>query len=375
MKKTIVFTGGGTLGHVMPNLYLMEELKADYDIFYIGSNGVEREVASKVADYFPIPAIKLVRGKIFVNLKIPFVLVKSIFAAKKVLKNIQPDVVFSKGGYVALPVCIAAKMLKIPIIAHESDYSFGLANKIILKLCNIMCVNFKNLENKNKKIRYTGPIFSKEFETNANNSANKNSNSFSNINYANGKLNNANKVLANLNLNLDKNKPTMLVVGGSLGSQKINDVLLPIVKDLMPKFNIIHITGKGNLKLKSFENYNSLETCPNMANLYKQANFVLGRSGAGVTAECFYVKLPMLLIPLENKATRGDQLLNAKYYKNLGVAEIVHEDALTPTFLFSRINDFYKNIATYKAAYKTQPQINGRQKIVELINKYAKNKS
>ncbi len=343
MKKTIVFTGGGTLGHVMPNLYLIDELKDDYDIFYIGSNGIEKETASKVAEYFPIPAVKLVRGKILTNLKIPFVLIKAIFASKKALKTIAPDVVFSKGGYVALPVCIAAKMLKIPIIAHESDYSFGLANKIILKTCNTMCVNFKNLEGKNKKIVYTGPIFSKEFEKTT-----KRKGSW----------------------HLDENKPTLLIVGGSLGSQKINEMLFPIIKDLIKNFNIIHITGKGNLKIKSYENYNAIEQTDDMVNLYNLADFVLGRSGAGVTAECFFKKLPMLLIPLENKATRGDQLLNAKYYQNLGVAKIAHEQDLTPTSLLETVNDFYKNLSDFKSHYKTINAINGKEKIINLIKKY-----
>ena len=196
MKK-IVFTGGGTLGHVMPNLYLAQDLKNDYEIFYVGSSGIEKEkVKSANIKFEEIPSVKLVRGKFFVNLKIPFVLIKAIFSAKRILKRIKPNVVFSKGGYVALPVVIAAKMLKIPVVAHESDFSFGLANKIILKFCNTMCVNFANLEGKNKKIVYTGPIFSKNYESTLTNTT---------------------------KLNLDLNKPTMLIVGGSLGCKIINE--------------------------------------------------------------------------------------------------------------------------------------------------------
>ena len=151
-KKKIVFTGGGTLGHVMPNLYLMDELKGDFECYYIGSNGIEKDKVKNLAEYYEIPVIKLVRGKVIKNLKIPFVLINSIFKAKKILKELKPDVIFSKGGYVAFPVCVAAKMLKIPVITHESDYSLGLANRLILRVCNSMCVNFKNLEVKNKKI-------------------------------------------------------------------------------------------------------------------------------------------------------------------------------------------------------------------------------
>lgn len=346
MKK-IVFTGGGTLGHVMPNLYLFDELKDEFECFYIGSKGIERKNVKEVMKFYEIPSVKLVRGKFWKNFKIPFVLIQSILKAKKILKQIKPDVVFSKGGYVSLPVCFAAKMLKIPIVAHESDYSFGLANKIILKLCNNMCVNFKNLEGKNKKIIHTGPIFSKAYE---------------NIQKDYSKL------------NIDENKPTILIVCGSLGSKKINENVLAVINDLLKDFNIIHITGKGNNKIKSYDNYNAFEMVNDMVNMYNIADFVIGRSGAGVTAECFFKQLPMILIPLENKATRGDQLLNAKYYENLGVAKIVRENDLTPTLLSSEINNYAKNLVNYKEKYKSQKQSNGKEKVVELIEYYTNKK-
>ena len=344
MKK-IVFTGGGTLGHVMPNLYLIEELK-NFEVYYIGSNGIEKQkILENNIKYHEIPSVKLHRGKFFSNFKIPFVLIKAINQAKKVLKEVKPNVVFSKGGYVSLPVCLAARKLKIPIVSHESDYSFGLANKIILKLCNTMCVNFKNLENVNKKIEYTGPIFSTEFE-------------------------NKNKLKKGLNLN--ENKPTILIVCGSLGSKKINENLFRIVLDLEKKFNIIHVVGKGNIEVNSFGNYNVFESRSDMYNLYNLADFVIGRAGAGVTAESYFKNLPMLLIPLQNKASRGDQVLNAEYYKNLGVAEILKEEDLTPNKLYKEIEKFYKNIEKYKENYKKTPKINGKTKILEIINKYLK---
>ena len=344
MKK-IVFTGGGTLGHVMPNVYLMEDLKETCEFAYVGGSGIEKEKMSALCDYHEIPTVKLQRGKIFANLKIPFVLINSIFKAKKILKEIKPDLIFSKGGYVSLPVCVAGRMLKIPIVAHESDASFGLANKIILKTCNRMCVNFKNLEGKNKKVVYTGPIFSKDFES---------------------------KRKSKNGLNLDANKRTILIVGGSLGSAKINQAIFPIVKDLLAEFNIIHITGKGNNTLKSFDNYNALELTNDMPGLYNLADFVIGRSGAGVTAECFFKKLPMILIPLENKASRGDQLLNAKYYENQQVAFILHEADVTPTKLLFTITNFNKNLGEYKSAYGKIDQVNGRDKIIQIMNEFLK---
>ena len=342
MKK-IIFTGGGTLGHVMPNLYLIEELE-NCEISYIGSNGIEKQkILENNIKYYEIPSVKLHRGKFFSNFKIPFVLVSAINKAKKALKEIKPDIVFSKGGYVSLPVCLAARKLQIPIISHESDSSFGLANKIILKLCNTMCVNCKNLENTNKKIVYTGPIFSKEFEK---------------------------KTINKNGLNLNENKPIILIVCGSLGSKKINESLFNIVSKLEEKFNIIHIVGKGNIEINSFGNYNVFETRNDMNNLYNIADFVIGRAGAGVTAESYFKNLPMLLIPLQNKASRGDQVLNAEYYKNLGVAEILKEEDLTPNKLYKEIEKFHKNIEKYKENYKKTAKINGKTKILEIINKY-----
>ena len=344
MKK-IVFTGGGTLGHVMPNMYLMDELK-EFEHFYIGSNGIEKKyVKDRLKNYYEIPTIKLVRGKVFKNFKIPFVLFSSILKAKKILKDINPDVIFSKGGYVSLPVCIAGRMLKIPIIAHESDASFGLANKIILKLCTKMCVNFKSLQSKNKKIIYTGPIFSRDYER---------------------------KTKECSKLKLDENKKTILIVCGSLGSKKINDNIFAILKDLLNNFNVIHITGKGHNKIKSYANYNSFEMADDMVNLYNIADFVVGRSGAGVTAECYFKNLPMILIPLENKASRGDQVLNAKYYQQIGVAQIIKESELNPTVLYNVILNFANDISKYSSQYGRVYQTNGKERIIQEIRKSIK---
>lgn len=342
MKK-IVFTGGGTLGHVMPNLYLMEELK-DFECYYIGGSTIEKDkVKGRVKKYYQITTTKFVRNKFFVNFTIPFKLIKGIKEAKRALKEINPDVVFSKGGYVSLPVVLAARKLKIPIIAHESDYSFGLANRIILRLCDIMCVNFKILERKNKKIVYTGPIFSKEFDKKS--------------------------IALHQNLNIESNKPTILIVGGSLGSKIINDTIFACVKDLIKNYNIIHLTGKGKQLYPSFKNYNSFETASDMVDLYNASDLVIGRSGAGVTAESFYLNKPMLLIPLENKATRGDQVLNAKYYEDLKVAKILKENDLNIDSLIKSITNMMSNINEIKNEYKKLEKINGRKKVVELINK------
>lgn len=342
----IVFTGGGTLGHVMPNLYLIEELK-DHQIFYIGSDGIEKEKVTKQnIRYYEIPATKLYRGKFARNLKIPFVLINAINASKKILKEIKPDLVVSKGGYVSLPVCIAARKLRIPIISHESDFSFGLANKIILKISNIMCVNYKHLATK-PNIVYTGPIISNEF-----------------------KLSN---IKSNINLDLNPNKPTLLFIGGSSGSKLLNETIFNCIDKLLLSYNVIHLTGKGNLKKINKPNYNQFDICHNMPYLYSICDLVIGRAGAGVIFEAAFMQKPMLLIPLQNKNSRGDQVQNANYFSNLGAANILKEEELNPVTLNKHIDSCINNLAKMKANLKQLDLKSGKQKMLDCIKQLLNN--
>lgn len=350
MKKTgkkICFTGGGTLGHVMPNLYLAEELK-DYKQMYIGTNGIEKErVKSAGIDFYEIKATKLRRGKFFVNLRIPFEMVRAINQAKKILKEQKPDLIVSKGGFVALPVCIAAKKLRIPIISHESDYSFGLANKIILHFSDIMCVNYEHLENKKKNIIYTGPVISNAFK-------------YSNIK-------------ADIKLDIDVNKPTILVIGGSSGSKIINQAVWGDLNTICKRYNIIHITGKGNLSKNKAQNYNQIEITNNVPYLLSISDLVVGRAGAGVVFECAYMQKPMLLIPLQNSGSRGDQVQNARYFYNLGCARILEEFKLTSAILIKSIELALPNIKEMSVNLKKLDVSKGKEKMLKLINEQLTN--
>ena len=220
MKK-IVLTGGGTAGHVYPALALCDKLK-DYEIHYIGSSGMEKDILKKFPNifYHEIPAVKLERKLTLRNFLIPFKLLKSIRCSKKVLKEISPNIIFSKGGFVAVPVAISASKLKIPVISHESDLSFGLANKIILHYCSCMCTSFEKTSLGNKKCVYTGqPIREKIFN------GNKNIIDFKN------------------------NKPYLLVLGGSLGAKFLNNLVFDNIENLTEIFNVIHICGKNNYQM------------------------------------------------------------------------------------------------------------------------------
>ena len=339
--KKICFTGGGTLGHVKPNLYLAQELK-DYKLIYIGTNGIEKQAVKDAGiDYYEIRATKLRRGKMLVNLRVPFELVRAIRQAKKILKEQKPDLIVSKGGFVALPVCIAARKLRIPIISHESDYSFGLANKIILHFSNIMCVNYEHLANAKKNIIYTGPIISDDFK-------------YSNIK-------------ATVKLDIDFSKQTILIIGGSSGSKAINQAVLGDLDKLCSRYNIIHLTGKGNASSHKHTNYNQIESTNNVPYLMSISDIVVGRAGAGVVFECAYMHKPMLLIPLQNGQSRGDQVQNAQYFYNLGCAKILEEFKLSPTSLLKSIELALANTKEMTTNLKKLDLSAGKEKVIKLI--------
>ncbi len=340
--KKICFTGGGTLGHVMPNLYLAEELK-EHKLMYIGAGGIEKGKVKNVGiEYFEIRATKLRRGKVFVNLQVPFELVRAIKQAKKILKEQKPDIIVSKGGFVALPVCIAGRKLRIPIISHESDYSFGLANKIIKHFSNIMCVNYEHLANSKKNIVYTGPVISDAFK-------------YSNIK-------------ANVKLNIDLNKPTITIIGGSSGSKVLNEAVWGDLDKLCSRYNIIHITGKGNMSKRKAENYNQIEITDNVPYLLSISDLIVGRAGAGMVFECAYMHKPMLLIPLQNSQSRGDQVQNAQYFYKLGCARILEEFKLSPSSLIKSIELALPNTKEMIANLKKLDLNSGKEKMLKLIN-------
>lgn len=340
-SKKICFTGGGTLGHVNPNLYLAEEL-GEYKLMYIGAGDVEKQATKRAGiEYYEIKATKLRRGKFFVNLRVPFELVRAIKQAKKILKQQKPDLIVSKGGFVALPVCIAGRKLRIPIISHESDYSFGLANKIILHFSNIMCVNYEHLQNKKKNIIYTGPVISDAFK-------------YSNIK-------------ADIKLDIDFNKPTILIIGGSSGSKTINQAVWGCLDKLCDRYNVIHITGKGNLSKHKAINYNQIETTNNVPYLLSISDLVIGRAGAGVVFECAYMHKPMLLIPLQNGQSRGDQVQNAQYFYNLGCARILEEFKLNSSTLLKSIELALPSCKEMVANLKKLDLSSGKEKMLKII--------
>ena len=254
-KKTIILTGGGTAGHITPNLALCPELEKHFQkIVYVGSSGIEKQLVKDFGlEFKEIPAVKLVRSLSLKNLKIPFLLIKSIKSAKKVLKEISPNVVFSKGGYVSIPVAIAAKKLNIPVITHESDLSLGLANKIISHYSVLTLTAFSKTAENRKNFLYVGSPVRQQIYT--------------------GKK-------ENLSFKLNPNKKTVLFFGGSLGAKAINQFVYNNIEILTRKYNVLHLTGKGKGKQISAPNYHQQEFTNKIEDFFDAANYVVCRAGA-----------------------------------------------------------------------------------------------
>lgn len=339
----IVLTGGGTAGHIYPALAVAEKLK-DFEIHYIGGNGLEKDIVAQHANitYHQIPTVKLQRKLTLKNLLIPFKLFKAIRKAKQTLKQIDADIIFSKGGFVAVPVCIAGKSLHLPIISHESDLSLGLANKIILRQCSVMCTSFEETATHHSKCVYTGqPIRSKIFH---------------------GKK-----------LSLFENKkPCLLVLGGSLGAKFLNDIIFQNLDAITKKFNIIHITGKNNFQKIVHKDYLPLPYAENIEDCYATADIVLCRSGSGVINELLALEKPMLLAPLSKACSRGDQIENAKLFEKLGFCKMIEEEDYTFDKLKKELDYLCKNSAKIKEKMQSTAKNNAVENIVNIIKNHIK---
>lgn len=350
--KRIVLTGGGTAGHVTPNIALISVLHQEgWDIHYIGSyQGIEKElIKQQNIAYYPIASGKLRRYKSLENLKDPFKVIKGLWDAYKILSRLKPNVVFSKGGYVTVPVVLAAKLLSIPVIIHESDITPGLANKIASKGAKTICVNFpETLQYVGNKGVLTGtPIREELF---------------------NGSKNEALKLCG-----FTGERPILLMMGGSLGSVKINTALRAALNELTTDFDIIHICGKGNLDeaLIGHKGYYQFEYVGGeLPHLFAAAEMMLSRAGANALAEVVALKIPTLLIPLSQKASRGDQILNAHSMQNQGYASVVMEEELTKQLLIKSIYALYKDKEKYRKAMSKATEKSGIEKVMCEIRKY-----
>lgn len=345
MKK-IVFTGGGTAGHIYPNIAIAEKLKG-WEIHYIGSHGMEKEIVARYPfiTFHEIDCVKFDRANLLKNFGVPIKLSSSIKQAKKILKDIKPDIIFSKGGFVALPVARAAKKLHIPLITHESDLSLGLANKIIARSAKVVCTTFFETCKAGKKYVYTGQPIRRDM-------------------FAGDRA----KVLAKLRY---PNKPIILFVGGSLGSIRMNE-LLSDPEYLTKDYCIVHSVGKNNAdKFSSKENYFPFAYLDPISDFYAAADLVVTRAGSGVINELLALQKPMLLLPLSKAASRGDQIENAKLFSKLSYGEMILDENLNKDNLKKIIDKMMKNRNFYKKNMQKTQKISANDKIIELIEKFS----
>lgn len=346
----IVLTGGGTAGHVTPNIALLPSLKeAGFEIFYVGSyEGMEKGlIEAEGIPYYGISSGKLRRYFDVKNFSDPFRVIKGYSEAVSILKELRPDVVFSKGGFVSVPVVAAAGQLHIPVICHESDMTPGLANKLSFPFATKICCTFEETKDKlpaEKAVVTGSPIR----ET-----------------LSKGSIS---KALSYTGFHGDK--PVILIIGGSLGAASVNEAVRRILPQLLPDFDVIHLCGKGKLDTA----YNDLEgyvqyeyVKKELKDLFALSTIVISRAGSNAICELLALKKPALLIPLSAKASRGDQVLNARSFEKKGYSILLEEEHLTDASLLQKIKNLYGQREDYIKAMSNATEGNAIKTITKML--------
>lgn len=348
--KRIILTGGGTAGHVTPNIALIPKLRElGFDIQYIGSyQGIEKELIEPFGiPYHGISSGKLRRYFSLQNFTDPFRVLKGLGEAKKLIKELQPDIIFSKGGFVSVPIVIAGKQNKVPVIIHESDMTPGLANKLAIPSATKVCCNFpETLEHLPKeKAVLTGSPIRQE-------------------------LLSGNKIAAMDLCGFTADKPVILVIGGSLGSVAVNNAVREALPELLKSFQVVHLCGKGKLdeSLVGTKGYIQFEYIKNeLRDIFALSDVVISRAGANAICELLALRKPNLLIPLSANASRGDQILNARSFERQGFSIVLEEEEVTKASLLEAVNKLYANRGTYMEAMRNSGQHDSINTIVNLI--------
>lgn len=356
MSKKIILTGGGTAGHVTPNIALIPHLKeAGYEIVYIGSyDGIEKRL---ISDFPEIPYYGIATGKFrryldVKNLTDPFRVVKGYAEAKKILKKEKPDILFSKGGFVSVPVVRAAASLHIPCIIHESDMTPGLANRLCMTAAKKVCCNFPETLKilPEKKAVLTGSPIREE-------------------------LSGGNKIAAFELCNFTASKPVIMIVGGSLGAASVNQIVRKALDKLLADFQVVHICGKDKvdeqlLNVNGYKQFEYLKT--ELKDVFAMADIIISRAGANAICELLALKKPNLLIPLPASSSRGDQLLNAASFESQGFSMVVQEETLTPDLLVEKVQELYFTRQIYIDAMNASMQMSSIDSIMKLIETESK---
>lgn len=354
-EKKILFTGGGTAGHVIVNLALIPIFREEgWQIDYIGSeDGIERKLIGQLEDvtYHPISTGKLRRYMSIENFKDPFKVLKGIFQSWRIIGKEKPAVIFSKGGFVSVPVVVAAKFRGTPTIIHESDITPGLANKIATPFVNRLLTTFKETSQyvPEKKTTYVGAVIREELFTGS-----------------------AERGLAFTGLT--NSKPVLLIMGGSGGSQKINAVVRASLEAILPTFQVIHICGAGNLDETIHEvGYVQYEyVSDELKDIFAITDFVVSRAGANAIFEFLALDIPMLLIPLSLASSRGDQIDNAKSFANSGYANVLEEERLSKETFIKAIDQLKEDQPILVKQMQAYESDTSRDHVIKIIKESIK---
>ncbi|CEG22690.1 UDP-N-acetylglucosamine--N-acetylmuramyl-(pentapeptide) pyrophosphoryl-undecaprenol N-acetylglucosamine transferase [Planococcus massiliensis] len=325
-KRTILLTGGGTAGHVSLNQAILPELqKLGFNVEYIGSkDGIESELIPETFPEVPYHAIssgKLRRYFSMKNFSDPFRVGAGLLQALSIIRKTKPEAIFSKGGFVSVPVAMAGKMLGVPVIIHESDVTPGLANKIAMPFANHIFTVFKETLKHvpAEKSTCTGSVIRSE-------------------------LMEGSAEIGKELCHFESDLPVLMIMGGSQGSAVVNEAIRSNLPALMEAYNVIHLCGKGNLdaSLENLPNYCQFEyVTTELPHLLHMTDFVVSRAGSNSIFEFLALKKPMLLIPLSRQKSRGDQILNAQLFKQQGFAHVIEEEDLTPENFLSEMQKLH----------------------------------
>lgn len=354
-NRRILFTGGGTAGHVIVNLALIPVFQEEgWEIDYIGSKqGIERQLIENLegVTYYPISTGKLRRYMSIENFKDPFKVLKGTYQSWKIMGKIKPNVIFSKGGFVSVPVVVASTLRRIPSVIHESDYTPGLANKLSIPFTNKVLATFSETMNylPEKKGEYVGAVIREElFKGNPKEGMN----------------------LCGFN----NNKPVLLIMGGSAGAEKINELVRKNLNILLEEFQIIHICGHGKvdttIKRSGYMQFEYVNE--ELKDLFAMTDFVVSRAGSNAIFEFLALKIPMLLIPLTRAASRGDQIINAKSFQEKRYARVLEEENLTDQTLKDELMQLKEYAELMKEQMEEYKSEQSRNHVIDIIKSFAK---
>ncbi|WP_208589733.1 undecaprenyldiphospho-muramoylpentapeptide beta-N-acetylglucosaminyltransferase [Gracilibacillus suaedae] len=352
--KQIIFTGGGTAGHVMVNLAIIPAfLKEGWTIDYIGSkNGIEKDLIEPLegVTYHPISTGKLRRYFSKENFKDPFKVLKGTWQAHRIIGKKKPAVIFSKGGFVSVPVLVAARMRGVPAVIHESDYTPGLANKLAIPFAKKVLATFPETVQylPEQKAEWIGAVVREELFTGSREKG------FEMTGFSN-------------------KKNVLLIMGGSAGSKKINQAVREGLEELLKQFQVVHICGKDNIdETYEQEGYVQYEYVQDeLKDLLAITDMVCSRAGANAIFEFLALNKPMLLIPLSRQASRGDQIVNAQSFEKQGYAKVLEEEDLSTNILVTSLLELKKDKFEIKDKMNQYRSSEAKEKVIDIIKNQA----